>query len=397
MTEKRSNMEPNLSTDVLALGRERSAIRELFEYGKAARARGEKICDLSLGNPAVPTPAAVTATMAELISSEPSLALHGYTSAPGLYEARAAIAATVKGALPELTYVTCGAAAALVIAIKALVTKKRPEIVIPAPFFPEYRVFTSGAGGRAVVVPNTGDDFDLDVDGIEKALTPGTRAVILNSPNNPSGKIYSAEKLAALGKLLDKKSDELGERIYIISDEPYREIYYGAKPPFIPDFYPHTVICNSFSKSLSLPGERIGYLTVFPSADGAEKIFDAACGAGRMLGYVCAPSLMQRVIAEHADKKCSVSLYRENRNVLCSALTKLGFDFVPPDGAFYLLVKAPDGSSRDMSERAKKLGLLIVPGDSFGCPGYARAAFCVSKETIRESVPLFAELKKTYD
>ena len=390
-------MEPNLSTDVLALGRERSAIRELFEYGRAARARGEKICDLSLGNPAVPTPEAVTATMAELISSEPSLGLHGYTSAPGLPETRGAIAATVKDALPELTYVTCGAAAALVIAIKALITKKRPEIVIPAPFFPEYRVFVSGAGGRPVVVPHKGSDFDLDVDGIADALTHATRAVIINSPNNPSGRIYSGERLEELSRLLDKKSAEYGERIYIISDEPYREIYYGAKPPFIPDFYPHTVICNSFSKSLSLPGERIGYLTVFPRADGAGKIFDAVCGAGRMLGYVCAPSLMQKVIAKHAGRSCSVSLYRENRNLLCSALLKIGFDFVSPDGAFYLLVRSPDGRSQDMSDRAKKLGLLIVPGDSFGCPEYARAAFCVSKETIRESIPLFSELKKTYE
>ncbi len=389
-------MEPNLSSDVLLLGRERSAIRELFEYGRAARERGEIVFDLSLGNPYAPVPQQITETMERLITTEPSVALHGYTPAAGLPETRRAIAETIKGAEPELTYVTCGAAAALVIAVRALVTKKRPEIIIPAPFFPEYKVFVSGGGGRAVTAPHAGCDFDLNVEGIAGAITQSTRAVIINSPNNPSGKIYSAGRLTELASLLNRKSVEYGERIYIISDEPYREIYYGAPPPCVQDFYQHTVICNSYSKSLSLPGERIGYLSVFPKADGAGTVFDSVCGAARMLGYVCAPSLMQRVIAECSNRKCGIALYRENRNLLCSALIQLGYEIIPPDGTFYLLIKAPDGNSREMSERAKKIGLLIVPGDSFGCPEYARAAFCVSKETVTGAVTAFSALMKTY-
>ncbi len=391
-----------LNEKMVGLGSRRSVIREIFEYGKKRKAEigEENVFDFSLGNPSVPTPAAVTAALERIIKETDPVRLHGYTSAQGDMAVRAKIAESIEKrfgfpANKDLIYMTCGAAASLTVTLNALINNG-DEIIIPAPFFPEYRVFAENAGARVVTVMCREPDFQLDIKAIESAVTEKTKAIIINSPNNPTGAVFSPGTIKALSDMLDKKQAEYGTDIYIIADEPYRELSYGAEVPYIPKYYANTVVCYSYSKSLSLPGERIGYIFIPESAKDSKKLYAAVCGAGRALGFVCAPSLMQYTVAECTDVLPDVSAYKENRDLLLGALTDYGYEAVPPDGAFYLFVKSPEPDANAFCERAKKYELLLVPSDDFGCKGYVRISYCVTAEQIEKSLPAFKALIEEY-
>ncbi len=384
------------------LGQERSAIRELFEYGNArAKEIGrENVFDFSLGNPNVPAPQSVTDEAIRLMNEMPAEVLHGYTSAPGAMDVRKAVSDYLNAnfgvdMVPDYVYMTCGAAASLTCTLSALCESAEDEIVVIAPYFPEYKVFIEGAGGKIVEV-RANDKFHLDIAAIERAITSHTKAVLINSPNNPTGAVYGEEEMIELSALLAKKSGEYGKPVYLISDEPYRELTYGATVPYCMNYYPNTVVCYSFSKSLSLAGERIGYVAVCPRAEYADELFAAVCGAGRSLGFVCAPSLFQRVIAANLGKTSDISFYEKNRALLYETLVKYGFTCVLPEGAFYLFLKSPVPSASEFCERAKKHELLLVPSDSFGVEGYARISYCVATEMIERSLPAFEALAKEY-
>ena len=383
------------------LGEERSVIREIFECGNARKREigEENVFDFSLGNPSVPAPPEVNAEIARLIADMPSVQLHGYTSAAGAPEVRAAVADYLKAQFgapvsASRVYMTCGAAASLTITLAAM-SEAGDEFVVVAPYFPEYRVFIEQAGGK-VVEAKAAENFHLDLAALDRAIGAHTKAVILNSPNNPTGAVYGKEELAALAALLQKKSEARGAPVYLIADEPYRELTYGAEVPCLLNIYPNTVLCYSFSKSLSLAGERIGYIAVPDACADADALFAAVCGAGRSLGYVCAPALFQRVIAKCLGRSGDIAAYRENRDLLWKGLADMGFACVPPEGAFYLFVKSPEPDAKAFCERAKKYELLLVPSDSFGVEGYVRISYCVAKETIERSLPAFAKLAKEY-
>ncbi len=383
------------------LGKERSVIREIFEYGNARKREigAENVFDFSLGNPSVPAPACVREEIGRLLSEMPAQKLHGYTSAAGDPAVRAQVADYIEGAFgvpsrADLVYMTCGAAASLTITLNAL-CEAGDEFVVVAPYFPEYRVFIERAGGRFVSV-RADEHFHLDLNALEKAVGERTKAVIINSPNNPTGAVYGEAELKGLAALLKKKSAERGAPVFLIVDEPYRELTYGAVVPYPARYYADTVTCYSFSKSLSLAGERIGYISVNPACTGAEELFAAVCGAGRALGYVCAPALFQRVCAACLGKSSDVNVYRENRDLLCGALTSYGYDCIPPEGAFYLFVKSPEADAKAFCRRAKKYELLLVPSDSFGIEGYVRVSYCVERSVIERSLPAFERLVKEY-
>lgn len=383
------------------LGEERSVIREIFEYGNARKREigAENVFDFSLGNPSVPAPPEVNAEIARLIADMPSVQLHGYTSAAGAPEVRAAVADYLKAQFgapvsASRVYMTCGAAASLTITLAAM-SEAGDEFVVVAPYFPEYRVFIEQAGGKTVEA-KAAENFHLDLAALDRAIGAHTKAVILNSPNNPTGAVYGKEELAALAALLQKKSEARGAPVFLIADEPYRELTYGAEVPCLLNIYPNTVLCYSFSKSLSLAGERIGYIAVPDACADADALFAAVCGAGRSLGYVCAPALFQRVIAKCLGRSGDIAAYRENRDLLWKGLADMGFACVPPEGAFYLFVKSPEPDAKAFCERAKKHELLLVPSDSFGVEGYVRISYCMAKETIERSLSAFAKLAKEY-
>lgn len=386
-----------------ALGSRRSVIREIFEFGKqrAQEVGKENVFDFSLGNPSVNPPRIVADTLAELVREEDQTALHGYTSAQGDLSVRRAIADYIRTAHgaeadPDFIYMTCGAAASLTITLSAL-CNEGDEVITFAPYFTEYKVFTETAGASLVALDSDPDTFQIDFDLLEKAVCEKTAAVLVNSPNNPSGVVYGEETVKRLAKLLEEKSAQFGRTIYLITDEPYRELVYGGvKVPYLTNYYPHTIVCYSYSKSLSLPGERIGYIFVNPAAKDAKSLYLAVCGAGRALGYVCAPSLFQKLIARCQGVTSDVSVYERNRDTLAGALRGYGFRCVQPDGAFYLFVKSPEPDAYAFCERAKKYNLLLVPGDDFGCKGYVRIAYCVSHEMIERSLPAFEKLAKEY-
>ena len=391
-----------LNEKMVSLGSRRSVIREIFEYGKKRKAEigEENVFDFSLGNPSVPAPAAVTAALERIIKETDPVRLHGYTSAQGDMAVRAKIAGSIEKrfgfpANKDLIYMTCGAAASLTVTLNALVNSG-DEIIIPAPFFPEYRVFAENAGARVVTVMCREPDFQLDIKAIESAVNEKTKAIIINSPNNPTGAVFSPDTIKALSDMLVRKQAEYGTDIYIIADEPYRELSYGAEVPYIPKYYANTAVCYSYSKSLSLPGERIGYIFIPESANNSKKLYAAVCGAGRALGFVCAPSLMQYTVAECTDALPDISTYKKNRDLLFGALTDYGYKAVPPDGAFYLFVKSPEPDAVAFCERAKKYELLLVPSDDFGCPGYVRISYCVTAEQIEKSLPAFKALIEEY-
>lgn len=385
------------------LGSHRSVIRDLFEFGKkrAAEVGADKVYDFSLGNPNVPAPDGVKEAAERLLAMPDNTVLHGYTSAQGDAEVRKAVADNINarfgtGISPDLIYMTCGAAASLTITLNALY-EDGDEFILLAPFFPEYSVFVKAAGGTPVVVPFDEKTFAPDLSALEKAVTPRTKGVIVNSPNNPSGTVYTRKTLDSIVSLLERKSAEYGRKIVLIADEPYRELVYDdIEVPYLPNLYPDTVVCYSYSKSLSLPGERIGYIAISPRMTEKENVYAAVCGAGRALGYVCAPSMFQRVAAACVNERPDITAYRRNRDLIYSALTEMGYDCVHPDGAFYLFVRSPEPDANAFSERAKTFGLLIVPGDTFGAPGYVRISYCVGRDMIERSLPAFRDLINTY-
>ena len=385
------------------LGVSRSTIRELFEYGRQLKAElGEdRVFDYSLGNPSIPTHESVNSGIKNLIEAFSDSEIHGYTSAEGDINTRAAIAEDIKKrfsfeASYENVYMTSGAAGALVSTLFGI-TNSTESVIVLSPFFPEYKVFIGQSGAEFKVVPCKKSTFKPDIDALNSAIDSTVAAVIINSPNNPSGVVYSEDDISAISDLLVKKSKEFGKPIYIISDEPYRELVYdGVRVPFIPHFYNDTIVCYSFSKSLSIPGERIGYVFVSPRASDAYSVMRAIVGAGRSLGYVCAPSLLQKLIPLCLPNTSDLRIYEENRNILYNALTSYGFESVYPSGAFYLFLKSPVPSSIEFSDVAKKYGLLLVPGDDFGCEGYVRIAYCQSREMILRSLPYFEKLAKEF-
>ena len=383
------------------LGSEPSVIRSLFAYGlqQAALVGPDKVYDYSLGNPSIPAPAAVNDSIRDIVDGMDSIQVHGYTVAAGLTDTRKAVAEDLERrfGLPvkgDELFFTCGAAPALISVIKALAVGSDSEIMLLAPFFPEYVPFVEENGAKAVIVPPDTRSFQIALDKLEALLSPRTQAVIVNSPNNPSGVVYSRESLAGLAALLERKGAEYGHPIYIIADEPYRELVYdGAEVPFIPCIYKNTVVCYSYSKSLSLPGERIGYVYVPGFAQDSRELYTAIAGAARIMGHVCPPSLMQLVIGRCAAVRPDLAAYDENRRLLYGSLTAMGYECVKPQGAFYLLVKAPGGDSMAFSEKAKlQQNLLLVPTDGFGCPGYLRLSYCVSRDMIERSLPAFKAL-----
>ncbi len=391
-----------LNEQMYEYGSKSSVIRELFAYGlERKKIVGEdKVYDFSIGNPSIPAPAEVKEALLELLE-EPAEALHGYSPAAGDPEVRKTLADSVNRKFgtrytADNFYMTVGAAASLSIIVKAL-TRPGDEYITFAPFFPEYAVWVETADAKLVVTPADTADFQIDFEAFEKLLSPKTKGIILNSPNNPSGVVYSEETIQRLSELLAKKQKEYGTSIYLITDEPYREIVYdGMEVPFVPNYYKNTLVCYSYSKSLSLPGERIGYIIVPDEADDGKKVMAAVAGAGRALGYVCAPVLFQKAIARCVDVPCDVSAYKKNRDLLYHGLTDLGYECVRPQGAFYLFVKSPEPDAKAFSERAKKYDVLVVPGDSFGCTGYVRVSYCVSEQTIKDALPVFAEIMKEY-
>lgn len=388
-----------LNETAYTLGSNRSCIRELFEYGRkqAAIVGPENVFDYSLGNPSIPSPPEVNQAIRDILGDTDSLALHGYTSAVGDYETRKAISDDLNrryGAQtqPEDFFLGCGAAPELVSVFRALAVPGG-EILAIAPYFPEYKPFVEESGLQFQVVPPDLPDFQINLAAVEAMLTPHTQALILNSPNNPSGVVYTRQTLQALAELLEKKAEAFGHPIYLISDEPYRELVYsGVEVPFVPQIYRDTVICYSYSKSLSLPGERIGYVYVSAQAADSKKLYAAIAGAARGCGHVCAPSLWQKVIARCTHLRPDLESYDRNCKALYEGLTSLGYEMAKPDGAFYLFVKAPGGDAAAFSEKAKQKNLLLVPGDDFGCPGYFRVCYCVSFEMIQRSLPVFAQL-----
>lgn len=393
-----------VNQNLYELGTKPSAIRELFEYGKkkAAEIGAENVYDFSIGNPSIPAPECVKEAIIDAVSNMDSISLHGYTSAQGDAATRGAIAAYLNQTYQtnfhaDNFYMTCGAAASLCIVFHALTTPEQDEFITIAPFFPEYRVFVENAGAKLVVVPADIPDFQINFAALEAALTPKTKGVIVNSPNNPSGSIYGEETVKKLAALLEKKSAEYGHAIYLIADEPYREIAYdGVKVPYLTNYYKNTIVTYSYSKSLSLPGERIGYVLVPDEAEESRKIYAAVCGSGRSLGYVCAPSLFQKVLVKCMGQTGDISEYQKNRDLLYGNLTKMGYECVRPQGAFYLFVKALEPDAAAFCEKAKEKNLLLVAADGFGCPGYVRISYCVDGEMIRRSLPAFEALAAEY-
>ena len=381
-----------------ALGANRSCIRDLFEYGRsrAAIVGNENVYDYSLGNPSIPAPAGVNDAIREILEDTDSLLVHGYTSAVGDLATRQAIADDLNARYdasvqPGDLFIGCGAAPELTAVFKALAVPGA-EILAIAPYFPEYKPFVEGAGAKFKVVPPDVPGFQIKLDAVEEAITENTVGIIINSPNNPSGVVYTQQTLEALADLLDRKSKEYGHPIYIVSDEPYRELAYGVEVPFLPSIYANTIICYSYSKSLSLPGERIGYVYVPQQAQDSAALYAAIAGASRQAGHVCAPSLLQKVIARCATLRPDLEAYDRNRKALYEGLTAMGYEMAKPDGAFYLFIKAPGGDANAFSEKAKQKDLLLVPGDGFGCPGYFRICYCVSFEMIQKSLPVFQAL-----
>ena len=392
-----------VSKDMLALGKKSSVIREIFEYAKRRRAEigAENVFDFSLGNPSIPAPAVVGETMQRLLADTDPILLHGYTSAPGDLGVRSTIAAHIQErfgfeAAATNIYMTCGAAASLTISLRALCSDG-DEVLLLAPYFPEYQVFVRNAGAVPVVVPPCADTLMIDFDALYAAITPKTRAIIVNSPNNPSGVVLDETCITRLAALLTERSAEFGRPIAILADEPYRELVYGnVQVPYIPNYYDHTVVCYSYSKSLSLPGERIGYILVSPRMESASDVFAAVCGAGRSLGYVCAPSLLQLTVGACDGTSPDLTAYDKNRTLLYDSLTEMGYEAVRPDGAFYLFVKSPEADAYAFCERAKQYELLLVPSDDFGVGGYVRIAYCVSYDQIQRSLPAFRALMESY-
>ena len=391
-----------ISQTAYAMGAAPNEIRQIFEYGRQqAKLLGEdKVFDFSLGNPSVPAPRKVNESIHRLLETESSIRIHGYTSGAGGDILRAAVAENLtrrfgKKILPENVFITCGAAPAMLAALHALRTENS-EIIAIAPYFMEYKTFTEASGSKFLTVPAESGTFQVDTVALAAAVNENTQAVILNSPNNPTGAVLTEENLRAVAALLTERSEAYGHPIYIIADEPYRELVYdGATVPFIPNIYRNTIVCYSWSKSLSLPGERVGYVLVPDDADDARELFLAVAGGARMSGHVCAPSLIQRAVAESIDCMPDLNAYGENRRILYEGLCAIGYECARPDGAFYLFVKTPGGDNKVFGDLAKEKNLLVVPSEPFGIPGWFRLGYCVSRDMIVRSLPVFREVFET--
>ena len=393
----------NVSQRMLNLGTARSEIREAFAFAqaRAAEVGAENVDDFSIGNPSVPAPATVAEAVHKLVDAIDPIKLHGYTPAQGDGQARGALADDLNRRFgtnytADNFYLTAGAAGALCCALSALSCPGDTFITF-APYFPEYKVFVESAGAELVTVPADIEDFQIDFAAFDQALTPNTKGVIINSPNNPTGVVYSEATIQKLAQVLTEKSKEYGHTIWLISDEPYREIVYRDTPlPWVPNYYPNTLVCYSYSKSLSLPGQRIGYVLVPPQAEDADIVYAAVCGAGRALGYVCAPSLFQLVAADCTGQTADIEIYHKNRDLLLNALRDMGYTCAQPDGAFYLFPRSLEPDARAFCERARKYDLVLVPGDSFGCPGHVRISYCVPTEQIQRALHKFEQLAAEY-
>ena len=385
-----------ISKQMVAWGESGSSIREIAAYGerRAAEIGPENVYNFAIGNPSIDPPDCVQEAVERLLRTVPPTQLHAYAPAPGMASVREKVAAYLTDTFGEVyraqdIYMTDGASSALAILTRALMGPG-DEAIVFAPYFPEYAVYAEAAGGSVRVVPCRADTFALDLDALAAAVTEKTALLILNSPNNPSGVVVSRPELEALAALLREKQARYGHPIYIIADEPYRELVYdNAEVPYIPGIYRDTVICYSYSKSLSMPGERIGYVCIPDSVTDSAKLHAAVAGASRAFGHVCAPSMMQRVIARATGLRPDLEAYDKNRHTLYNALSEMGYECVKPEGAFYMMVKAPGGDAHAFSERAKKENLLLVPADSFGCPGFFRISTCVDPAMIQRSLPAF--------
>lgn len=392
-----------ISQEMVKLGTAKSVIRELAAFGaqRAKEVGAENVLDFSLGNPSVPAPKEVQDAIVDIINTYEPKFYHSYSSGAGHDGCRTAIANNLNKRYgtdytKDNFLMTCGAAASLNIVFKALISSPEDEIMVLAPFFPEYTVFIHGQGGKQVLVPCK-DDMQLNLQGIEAALTKNTKAIVVNSPNNPSGVVYTKEEIEGLVDLLKNKSDEFGHPIYLVTDEPYRELVLidGLEVPFIPNMYDNTIVCYSWSKSLSLPGERIGYVLV-PNKVEDKMVMAAVAGSARVLGYVCAPTLFQLVIERCVDVEPDLTVYKKNRDLLYDGLTKLGYNVAKPAGAFYLFIEAPDGDSEKFSEKAKAYDMLVVPGTGFGSKAHMRLSYCVETEKCEKSLEVFEKLMKEY-
>lgn len=391
-----------ISQEMYELGSKRSVIREIFEFGKkrAAEVGAENVYDFSIGNPNVPAPESVKKAIIEILQDEDPVAIHGYTSAQGDFNVRKTIAESINSRFKtnfnaDNLYMTMGAAASLCACFKAI-ANAGDEFVTFAPYFPEYRCFVEAMGAKLIVVSAQIENFQIDFAEFEKRINKNTKAVIVNTPNNPSGIVYTEETIVKLTDILKAKSKEYGHTIYLISDEPYRELAYDVEVPYLTKYYDNTFVCYSYSKSLSLPGERIGYIVVPDEMEESSRVYAAVCGAGRALGYVCAGSLFQKVAAKCVTETSDISIYKRNRDLLYDGLLKLGYKCVKPEGAFYLFPQSLEKDAYAFCEKAKKYNLLLVPGDDFGCPGHVRISYCVTTEQIERSLPAFEKLAKEY-
>lgn len=393
-----------LSKEVLELSGRHSVIRDIFEFGmeRAKQVGPENVFDFSIGNPSVPAPKEVDETAIKYLKEGDPVAVHGYTSNAGILEVRNAVADSLNRRFgtdyrADNIFMTIGAAAAIGICFKSLVDGPEDEIITFAPYFPEYQVYAQGAGCKLTVIPAETDSFQIDFEKLEAAISNHTKAVLINSPNNPSGAVYSEDTIKKLAELLEKKQKELGHSIYIISDEPYREIIYdGIKLPHVPFYYNNTLVCYSFSKSLSIPGERIGYIIAPSEAEDFDNLLAVFIAAGRLLSFVSVPALYQKVVGDCVDLTSDLSVYQANKDLFYHSLIEMGYECVEPGGAFYLFPKALEPDANAFCERAKKYDLLMVPGDSFGCPGYVRISYCVPTERIEKALPLFQKLMDEY-
>lgn len=392
-----------ISKKIYELGSKKSTIRSIFEYGRArAKVVGEEnIYDFSLGNPNVPTPKFITETMVDILQNEDPCSIHGYTVAQGDPESRELLAKSLNKRFGtnftgKNLFMTAGAAASITICFKAL-AEENDEFITFAPYFPEYKCFVESTGAELKVVPAKVDDFQINFPEFEKMINKNTKGIIVNSPNNPSGAVYSEETIIKLTNLLREKEKEYGHPIFLIADEPYREVAYNnVLIPYLPKYYDNTLVCYSYSKSFSLPGERIGYIVIPDEIVDFNMISASIGGAARVLTHVNAPALFQKVVARCADMPSDISVYEKNKELLYNGLIEAGFECTNPGGAFYLFPKALEDDEVAFCERAKKYDLLLVPGGDFGCPGYFRASYCISTETIKKSLPLFKKLAEEY-
>ena len=392
-----------ISKKMLDLGTKRSVIRDIFEYGsKLAKEIGaENVLDFSLGNPSTPAPREVANTIKYMVEGLSPKDYNSYTSSAGDTDTRLAVAKNLnKRFSTDYTdkniFMTCGASASLNIIFKAII-ESDDEIIVNIPYFPEYKVFIEGQGGKPVFA-KCSENLCLDISEIENKINENTKAILINSPNNPSGVIYPKENLSALTELLERKQNEYSHPIFLISDEPYRELVFtDEKSEFLPNLYNNTLVAYSWSKSLSLPGERIGYILVPNKVKNHEDVFAAVGGAARVLGYVCAPSMFQYVVKSCVDVEPNIGVYRTNRNILFKELLKMGYTVANPNGAFYMFIKSPNDDGVDFCERAKKYNMLLVPGEGFGMKEYVRLSFCVETEKIEKSIDIFKKLISEYD